>query len=789
MQTPWLVGLGELQTMGEALRMDPLALPTALRKIARPPWPENLDLLDCVGAVRQSEEATQGQEEPDLDGTEFMLLRGRMMAARQSVPAPALAGWIEVTRWEGVEDPVIYCSRDLDEFALLVHSLNRYCWITCPGSLEQRYELLPVVATALAYWLARVFETGFALRLALKGQVYTRFHLELDRRPGPQLAIALADDGTRIVLGPGFVEALCRGDNDSDRMLLGAVLSSAEAFVEGDAASVLDQIVPEGRGTVAVWSHPEATSNPPRLDPLPPVEQRFRQEIERGMASAADGEGKGIVVSGERLAPVLEKLAQGLENGIQDRLDSLEPAALRDLVSLHERAIHQSTLEAIQLPARSVLQFAETYPEFGHAVLHRDLVLRVLIERASALPPRGSEPFSRRHGSWLRAATELQLELRGALDAVRWEKAGGRVTVSPELGIVLELGGELPDASRAMKDQMIASAPDQMAEMHSDWWGEERPELGPPPALDEPIALPAAWAKVDLAMADEWGVSLEQIVRLLHALAAIADEQPDCVDCSAVDRLATELAKRSAIPAEAVASAIECLTLSPCPEFDTFEEEHQPGRANRERSYLRRPLVALPDGELCWSSLHCKRAAEYLSSLIASGRLQAPGPLGSVVRAISQRLDREFEKAVLAGVDDCEWQGESSLEQLGGVPLRRRRGEEIGDIDVLAWSPERREVWLLDAKRLNPGVQPGPMLKEAPTFEKYIERHEERLQWVRNHLPELAQQIKVETVDGWEIRAALVLDRPLAGAHLGQLSLPIWTLWSLPRQLDQDSLL
>jgi hypothetical protein len=784
---PWIVGLGELQAMGEALRLDPLALPKALRSIPRPPWPENLDLLDWVGMVRQEEEVTapESRDRP-LDGTEYMLMRARMMAARHPALAPDLAGWIEVTRWQGVEDPAIFCGRERDDFALLVRGAGRYVWVTCSVTRERRYDLLPVVATTLAFWLARLLEAGFLTPPpTVTDPIYIHFRLELDRRPGPQLAVSSEEMDTRIVLGPGFVEALCQGDNDSDRMLVGAVLSWAKALVDGDVGSVLDEIAPAGRGTLAIWPHPEVSSNPPRLDPPPLVESRFRQEVERGLASSWIGEDEVLVASEEQLAPVLEDLARDLETAIQGNLDSLEPAALPALVALHERVVNQTSMEAILLPARSVMRFAATYPDYKEGFSQRDLILRVLIERCAALPPHGSKPFGRRIGAWLRAATELQLELRSALDAVRWEKAGGRVVVSPELGVLVDLGGELPGASQAMRDQVIAAAPDLMAEAHADWWG-ERPELGSPPSLDEPIGLGADWAAVDLAMAEEWGVGFEQTMRLLYALAAMGDEQPDCVGCSTVGEMELELASRTAIPVAAVARAIERLTLSPCAQYDSFREEHQPGRANRERSYLRRPLVALPDVGLCWSSLHCKRAAQYLGGLIESGRLCASGPLHRAVIKLSQGLDRDFEDAVLAAVHGCGWQGDVRVRQLDGTPLLRRRGEEIGDIDVLAWSPGRREVWLLDAKRLNPGVEPGPMLREGPTFEKHVESHEERLQWVRDHLPELAHEIGVETVEGWKIRAALVLDRPLTGAHLAQISMPIWTLWALPQELSGE---
>ncbi len=783
---PWMVGLGELQAMGEALRIDPLALPAALRSIPRPPWPENLDLLDLVGMVRQREEksALEKQGRP-LDGTEYMLLRGRVMAGRHPAIAPGLAGWVEVTRWKGAEDPAIYCSQELDEFALLVRAPDRYFWVTCPGDLERRYELLPVVTTALAFWLARLAEVGFLTPPPdVMDPIYLRFRLELDPRPGPQLAIASEDTDTRVLLGPGFVETLCQGNNDSDRMLVGAVLSWAKAGITGSAKSALEEIAPKGKGTIAIWPAPEVTSNPPRLDPPPPVERRMRKAVERSLALSQVEEGEVLLAPEEQLAPVLEALSRDLEAMVQGNLDLLEPGALRALIALHERAIHQSLMEAILLPAKSEVRFSETLADDSGEHFYRDLALRILVERCSALPPHGSEPFGRWAGAWLRAATELQLELRGALDTVKWEKAGGRVVASPELGIDLDLGGELLGASRAMRDQVTSAAPDLMVAVHSDWWGEERPELDQSPALDEPIALEGNWAELNSAMAEEWGISFEELARLLYALAEIGDEQPDCVGCLMTDQVESELGRRTAIPTARIVRAIARLTLSPCPQYDTFKEEYQPGRANRDRSYMRRPLVALPSGELCWSSLHCKRAAQYLGTLIENGRLLASGSLARAVTKISQALDHDFEDAVLAAVRGCGWQGEARLHELGGVPLRRRRGEEIGDIDVLAWSPTRREVWLLDAKRLNPGVEPGPMLREGPSFEKHAKHHGERLQWVRDHLAELAREIGVDGVEGWEVRAALVLDRPLTGAHLGQVSMPIWTLWALPRELS-----
>jgi hypothetical protein len=102
---------------------------------------------------------------------------------------------------------------------------------------------------------------------------------------------------------------------------------------------------------------------------------------------------------------------------------------------------------------------------------------------------------------------------------------------------------------------------------------------------------------------------------------------------------------------------------------------------------------------------------------------------------------------------------------------------------VLAWDEGRREVWLLDAKRLFPGIQPGPMLREGGVFEEHVAHHEERLLWVRGHLAELAREIEVEDVGDWKVGAALVLDRPMVGARLHEFAIPIWTHWGLREQL------
>ena len=109
-------------------------------------------------------------------------------------------------------------------------------------------------------------------------------------------------------------------------------------------------------------------------------------------------------------------------------------------------------------------------------------------------------------------------------------------------------------------------------------------------------------------MAEEWGVGFGQLVRILRALSDIAGERSDGVGVAKTAELERDLSRRVAVPIEIAAAAIDRLTLGPCAEFDTFDEAYKPGRANRERSYLRRPwwcsLAARWPGRVCtaWGS-------------------------------------------------------------------------------------------------------------------------------------------------------------------------------------------
>lgn len=381
-QTPWVVGVAELRLLGDALRRDPLALPSALVPSARPPWPESLDLVDVVGSSRRLEEPMPERSEVPIDGTEHLRLRGRLMAARHVVPTEDATEWTEVTRWDGSPDDALFAVPGRDGLSLVVRRPGLNFYVTAADPAARRDNLAGVVTVMLAYWLARLTEHGWPLLPAplRASEMVMAFRVELSDMVGPVL-MATSGGEARVLVGPAFVHAMCRGDNDADRRLVRAVVSSAADRGADEQSSLIDVVAPAGRGTFVIWPAPGVRANPPRLPPPPLVAARDRRDVEVAIASAIAGREHIFAFSDQDAVGPLGELLAVVERGLQQQVAELREDALLDLIRLHEQALVQGTIEGVSLPARAALVEADTHLGPRESVGARNLVLRALIAR------------------------------------------------------------------------------------------------------------------------------------------------------------------------------------------------------------------------------------------------------------------------------------------------------------------------------------------------------------------------------------------------------------------------
>jgi hypothetical protein len=783
---PWMLGLTDLRLIGDALRRDPLALPSALKWIPRPPWPDSLDLVDFIGVGRREEEIPPDREHIPNDGTEHMHLRARLMAGRHSAPHPDGESWAEVYRWSGSPDPRCFTLVHAKALSLLVRLPGRSIWLTCADPAAGPHDLEGVICRMLTFWLARMVERGFPeLREPLdRAEVAMRFEIELTELPGPALMTRRSDQHATLIVGPGFVHAMCCGDNSADRMLIAALLDAAGERSPQRQQELVDETAPAGPGTAVIWPYPSLSSNPPGLEPPHLVAPRDRQAVGRAVAGSRVEKDKIFVLAGQDATTPARDLLAVLERGLADRVARLRSESLVALIELHEAAVHQSNNEAILLPARAAFPQGDDYLGEREAVGERDMAIRALIERAAARPPNGQVMLGIRQSGLLRAAAELQIRLGGAFEALRSGEAGGNLIVGPGIGVEVFLEGPLWEATARVAEQLEQAAPDSMQHEHQDWWS-SAPREPVRLAVNEPIELEGSWRSLDEAFCQEHGVSFEELLRLFRALSQIAEDQPKQVSISAVEHLAARLVEITLIRHARVHTALSLLTLGPCG-YDGTAPGHRPWRPNRERSYLRKPLVNLGDGRVAWSSQHALKASRYLYELIIAARLRCDGPLSKAVTRVSQELDREFEEVLLERVMRLDWEARLRVKAMGGVRMERPGRQQIGDIDVLAWSPELRQVWLLDAKRLAPGLAVDSMIREAKRFEAHVSHHSERNQWVLAHRDQLSTLIGQDCLE-WQIQSAIIVNKPLVGAHLAGFDMPVWTFWELADRLSEIS--
>jgi hypothetical protein len=344
--------------------------------------------------------------------------------------------------------------------------------------------------------------------------------------------------------------------------------------------------------------------------------------------------------------------------------------------------------------------------------------------------------------------------------------------------------GPVLSARNTVGSVLSASASLRGLEQHAEWWADDAAATVDV-RLDEPVSPENNLAAIlDRGMEVTWGYRFEELMRACAALMEHADERLTGTATERRTAVVALVTRKTAIQRARVEAIIDSLILGLCDPYDPLTKEHKAWSTNRDRSYLRRPLVQLADRRLAWSAGHMLSSARYLMTLIATGRLRARGELRHAVRTYSMALDRAFEAQLCDACSGLGWDRKLRVKRLGGRKLISVSGNDIGDIDVFAFDQRSGQVWLLDAKRISPALVPNDMRREARALGRAVGKHLTRLEWVSSHRPDLEREIGRPAARGeWTIHAALVSDHPLAGAYLASLELPVWSIDELAEGL------
>jgi hypothetical protein len=714
--------------------------------------------------------------------------------------------------------------------ALLVEGYDLPAWIFGPAQLpDVRYgaRYRQIIET-LAYWMWRFTPSlaEFGERLAARcHQLWLEVELVPDEAwfgGADAVAGAQADDLIECVaIGPcrlavrlraGFLGLVDREDNEGERELMRQVLrglGAVEAQGRDDGEPLLDDAAieaaveahaPRGLRKVIVILDP---STDPTLDNRGLPEARFVQGHDE--AEAMDELGEHLIeelglpigrVAPERRTGILKAAVAFHLRQLEDLVATLSPNGLIEwLVLANEALVSDFNRMRMETPTKDACygdvadiheQLAKRFPKSSAA----SVANRFLIEYIAAQPPSGTRRMSQALYDQLLALAD-QIHNRGYFsDLIHFRLEDAPVTVLPSRRLGVGRDTRFMQGRNAFLEQFTRGEVARSVDRFPRLWRPEEP--GEPPEV----------ADYDAALAEEIGFTLTEMGALFVAVIEAGYERDGETKVALVSELMDELEQDLGWPRERIEHAFDLLALRPREQFappgNPFRlEDIYPWRFNRALSYVRRPLIVRPSDrgdEVVWGLRHCYVAHQYFGGLVIDGYLKAESPgMRALIGRLRDEDGQQFNKSVAELFERQEGLiVRSQVKKIGRLRIERRPGEDLGDIDVLVAEPGARRLRAVEAKHLAIARTPAELSNElADTFqssgdgEAAIDRHVERVGWLREHLAEVLDWLGLGDEDPalWAVEGLMVLDIELMSPYLIDPPLPVITYHELREEL------
>lgn len=224
-----------------------------------------------------------------------------------------------------------------------------------------------------------------------------------------------------------------------------------------------------------------------------------------------------------------------------------------------------------------------------------------------------------------------------------------------------------------------------------------------------------------------------------------------------------------------------------------------PWRFNRSLSYLRRPFLWREQNgevEVLWGLRHLHTASQYLIHICTNGRLKAQSPeMKKIIGELRNKQGEEFNDEV---ADLLEQNSELTIhrrvKKIGKLKIQGANGI-LGDIDILVADPKSLSIKVIECKNFNFSRAPHEMKNELEELfvgkvknngkreKTAVEHHQERVDWVHNHLHEVLAWLGLDSSIEWKVEPLIVTDYELVTPHLRSSPMPVVSLLELSKAL------
>jgi hypothetical protein len=724
----------------------------------------------------------------------------------------------------------IYRGRDWSKnVMLLLEEYSFPIWITNAQATSKREKNnLSDFVEAVAFWLFKLGPqfspylnqldlSSFEIELKIDPRLYSKHEEETVikdvRAEEINILCSIVDQKLTVEIPFEIAHLLIGPKNEGERMLMQNILTALNKMLVGHEqmdnahiTSMLDQVMPLGNAKMILMINAEKINVRMHLHGLVPVRRILETETSYVLDNLTSylPDGTSIpesISSAKEKNDLCNKVVSSLIKRIVDKLKDLNARDLLHWLMRHNEALIQNReLQEIQIPAKIACfsDFPSELEEFrkmNRQNVSTGLALRSLIEFVAADPPSGNK---------LMSIDELDELLALMNEVIIWGLIADSIYLKmddPRIGL-------LPSGRLHVSDSGVVKALDPFSDAKTEeelsdiveGFGEK---ISPESHTDNVQSAPTESEKeIDLAFAEEYGISLTNLMPMKGTMINLSLEEEKSVHWLEEQQLKTELHRRlPELNDDIIEKGLQVLTLfardSLVKAPDGFEKDDiYPWKYNRELSYRRRPLVKVFDPAekkyyFYWGYRHVMDAAEYVRYLLASGRLRAKksDALKSVLSGINNKKGKNFREQVkdwLRAQPDIEViENEVSIKKNGQLKTTL---DDLGDIDVFAFNRKSNIIYSIECKNTVAARVIHEMKTEMDNYlgrnegEGMVWKHVSRDKWLNDNIDQVKEFWN--TSAKVEIRSIVVTSAEVPTAYLAaeRIPLPLISFASLKKR-------
>ena len=576
------------------------------------------------------------------------------------------------------------------------------------------------------------------------------------------------DNGLTLDFTTSFAALLEDPTNVAERELVKVILTELFGIDDAEFATALDTVAPIGlKRMLSVFNQATSPDMLARRLPRPltgheQVTARVLDELGEWLRSPSGGDLSTGQLVGQRRSQVLNDAVDHLFGSLEETVGLYERHFLLDfLIGQNEALFHDARFASMMLQSRLEC-FGERADTVEELVQRRkDSVTaqranRFLIEYVAAQPPSGTIEIENLDYLRLLAVASEIIERATTSDFLHYELADFEVSIlaSGRLGV--------------SRDEPITTA----MTIYAENFGKRsirRALEGSSSNGEDEFDLATFISQSEPAMRAEFGFTLTELREVCGGLLDLATaDQVTRIDRK---RAVSEIASARSMSAESVSTVIDGITLSQREAFLNIGSDALPWRFNRDMSYVRRPLVQ-QDEELVFGFRSIYTLGPYWVDNLLSARLQGRAKSSQMRRCISearQAINNAFAFAVSIELQRIGMITRVSVNKIGTNRIVDAKGNDLGDVDVLAAHVDTKSIVAVEAKDFEIARTPAELKyeieklftgkdKKKPT----VDLHSRRIEWLRQHIHAVVASFGIEGgADGWRVSGVIVTSEPL----------------------------